>query len=425
MTHTSPSPWIVLCCAALAGLAGALVTFMFRAGIQYALHALSGDPGLGLVATALALPLWLRAALPATGGLLAGLALRYVLNAQQRLDRADYMEAVTVGAGVVPVRSTLVRSFSSWISIVSGGSLGREGAMVQLAAMLGSLIGARMPTGQRRLLVACGAASGMACAYNAPLAGALFVAEVVLGSITMQSLGPLLIAAVTGNQVFHLLWGDVPIFAVPALPQPASWELALCLMLGMFCGVIAPLLLDAIDKARPWFARLPLPLALAAGGAVVGGVSIWVPQVWGNGYSVVSAILHGQWVWQFVLLVLACKLIATWASISSGAVGGLFTPLLFVGAAIGFLLGDGLQQISSLHSAPAVLYAVVGMGAFLAGATQAPLMAIVMVFEMTRSYAMVAPLMVACTAAWLVATQVMQAAPLYHRQRTEPETPGA
>ncbi|MDR3428505.1 MULTISPECIES: ClcB-like voltage-gated chloride channel protein [Silvimonas] len=412
---------LLLLWSALAGIGGALATLLFREAITLGLGVINGHTGWGLVDTARNLGLWQRVALPTIGGLLAGLVLQFLLSDAQRRARVDYMEAVTVGSGNVSARGSLVRSLSSLFSIVSGGSLGREGSMVQLAALGGSWLGqiTRMPTGERRLLVACGAASGMACAYNAPLAGALFVAEIVLGSIAMPSLGPLLIAAVVGSQLFHHLWNSAPIFEIPPLGFVSSWELPGYVVLGLLCGMLAPAFLKTLNLAKAGFAhlQLPLPITLAIGGLLVGVLSLWRPEVWGNGYSVVSAMLHGAWAWQMVLLLLACKVLSTSASIGSGAVGGVFTPTLFVGAATGLLFGTLVHTLFPHSTAGPTVYAVLGMGAFLAAATQAPLMAIVMIFEMTRDYEVVAPLMVACALAWFVSRLWLNADPLYHSGR--------
>lgn len=411
---------MLLLWSALAGVGGALATVLFREIIALCLFLINGQQGWGLVETARSLPAWLRVAFPAVGGLAAGLVLQFLLTDAQRRARVDYMEAVTVGSGNVSARGSLVRCLSSLLSIVSGGSLGREGSMVQLAALGGSLLGqiTRMPTGERRLLVACGAASGMACAYNAPLAGTLFVAEIVLESIAMPTLGPLLIAAVIGNELFHHLWNAAPIFEIPPLGFVSPWEMPGYITLGLLCGALAPCFLKLLNLSRAGFARLdlPLPITLALGGLVVGLISLWRPEVWGNGYSVVSDLLRGHWPWQMVLILLACKAVSTSASIGSGAVGGVFTPTLFMGAAVGMMFGMGSHALFGQMTASPTVYAVLGMGAFLASATQAPLMAIVMIFEMTRDYEVVAPLMVACALAWFVSRWI-GAPTMYHSGR--------
>jgi CIC family chloride channel protein len=316
------------------------------------------------------------------------------------------MEVVAVGDGKVPVQLTLVNSVSSLLSIASGGSIGREGSMIQLAAMSASVVGriARFNTVRLRLLVACGAAAGIAAAYNAPIASAFFVTEIILGAITMNSLGPIMVSAVVANITMRRLPGYHPTYEMPAFAPIANLEVVWFVALGVLAGLIAPAFLYALQHTRRLFAgsRLPLPLRLALGGMGVGAISIWAPQVWGNGYSVVNALLHQSWLWQAVLLVLVCKIAATLLTSGSGAIGGIFTPTLFVGAAMGHLFALVPQALWPETAAAPAAFVAVGMGATLAAATSARLMAILMIFEMTLSYS----LMLACVVAYGVARAV-------------------
>jgi CIC family chloride channel protein len=317
------------------------------------------------------------------------------------------MEAIATGSGEVSVPQTLLRSASSLCTIASGGSIGREGSMVQLAAMGASLVGrfVRFDAARLRLLVACGAAAGITSAYNAPIAAAFFVGEIVLGPLMMESLGPMMIASVVANITMRRLPGYHPTYEMPAFPDIANLEVPLFVALGLLAGLAAPQFLRALAFAKRRFAKsaLPLPLRLGLGGLGVGIISVWVPQVWGNGYSVVNSMLHQPWMWSSVLAILVFKVLATLFTAGSGAVGGTFTPTLFVGAALGYLFGLGGHALwPSLVSAPAA-YAIVGMAAFLAAATGAPLMAILMIFEMTLSYQVMLPLMLACVIAYFVA----------------------
>jgi CIC family chloride channel protein len=315
------------------------------------------------------------------------------------------MEAIVIGNGNLGVRTSLLRALSSALTVASGGAIGREGSMVQLAALGGSLIGrwsrATMP--RRRLLVACGAAAGIASAYDAPIAGSLFVAEIVLHSVAIESLGPLLVAAVCADLTCSQLFGLTPVYQMPALTAQNGQAVAMLALLGTLSGFGAVLYRSALDLGHAAFARLQLPLwaALGLGGLVVGVLSVWRPEVWGNGYSVVNAILHGAWLWPALLAVLLPKVVAVASTTGSGAVGGVFTPTLFVGAVFGALFGDlVLSQWPGL--APQAVFAAVGMGAFLAACTHAPLTSILMLFEMTESYALVMPLMLASVLAYWV-----------------------
>ncbi|MEW6345527.1 MAG: ClcB-like voltage-gated chloride channel protein [Paraburkholderia sp.] len=409
------------------GVAGAFATIAFREAISLLQLAFVGRSG-SLVGMALSLPWTERIWLPAAGGLIAGFLL---LVAQRHVDKnshIDYMEAVAIGDGVVPVRLSFWRSVSSLFTISSGGSIGREGPMVQLAALAASLIGrwVHFDPPRLRLLVACGAAAGITAAYSAPIAGAFFVTEIVLGSMAMESFGPVVVAAVVANITMREFTSYSPPYEMPAFPPIAGLEVLLFVALGVLCGAAAPQFLRMLDISKAGFRKLPLPLPvrLALGGLVVGILSVWSPDVWGNGYSVVNSILHSPWTWTALVFVLVFKLVATAATAGSGAVGGVFTPTLFVGAVVGSLFGLGMHALWPNATSAPYAYAMVGMGAFLAGATQAPLMAILMIFEMTLSYQVVLPLMLSCVVAYFVARAIGKTS-MYeitlHRNREEQE----
>ena len=401
------SEWqVMLLWSIPAGLLGALATELFRSAL-FALDRLILGQGSGLVAIAVHLPPWLRVLVPTVGGLLAGALLMLAHARAAPQSKSDYMEATVLGDGRIPVRPSLIRSGSSVISIASGGSIGREGSMVQLAALSASLLGRLLhfPVDRLRLLVACGAAAGITSAYNAPIAGAFFVAEVVLGSMAMESLGPIMVASVVANITIREFPGYQAPYVMPAFPSVAGVEVLLFLVLGIFVGGASAWFLRGLSSSRQLFERLalPLPVRLALGGLMVGLTSLWWPEVWGNGYSVVNSVLHSPWSITALLLLLVAKAIATLSTVGSGAVGGVFTPALFFGCLMGDIFGQAVQALWPQATSAPFAYAIVGMGAFLAGATQAPLMAILMIFEMTLSYQVMLPLMAACVVAYFVA----------------------
>ena len=390
----------------LAGFIGAGATELFRLSLYWGDSWLLGQGG-SLVALARSLSPGLRVLVPALGGLLAGWLLQSLGTFKSGNAKADYMDASTMGDGRIAVPQTLVRSLSSMVSIVSGGSIGREGSMVQLAAMCASVLGQclRMPAERLRLLVACGAAAGITAAYNAPFASAFFVAEIVLGSIALDSLGPIIVAAVVANITMRLVPGYQPPYAIPSFPAIEGLEVLLFAALGILAGLASAIFLRGLERSRALFAStgLALPWRLGLGGLVVGCISCYLPEVWGNGYSVVNETLHAHAVWSILLLLLLSKMLATFATVGSGAVGGVFTPALFFGCMLGEIYGLGVQALWPGLSAAPFAYGIVGMGAFLAGSTQAPLMAILMLFEMTLSYQVMLPLMVGCVMAYFVA----------------------
>ena len=402
--------------AALIGIGGAFASVAFRECTHLFEWMITGRTG-SLVEAAMELHGVRRAIVPVIGGLASGLVIQYGAAWVAARRSVDYMEAVAVGDGVIAARPTLVRSVSSLLTIASGGSIGREGPMVQLAALIGSKVATlgRAPVPRRRLLVACGAAAGIASAYNAPIAGALFVAEIVMGSFSMESFGPLLVSAVSADATIHRLLGYGPVFVVPPVHFGENWELVLYAIFGVLLGHLAPpfLALLAWSKARFAALRAPIFVKFAVGGAIVGMISILFPQVWGNGYSVVDSILHDRLLGWMLLAVLFAKVASTASTVGSGAVGGVFTPTLFIGAAVGALTGSTLKLALPHMTSGTGAFAVVGMGGFLAATTHAPLTSVLMIFEMTLDHQVVLPLILACVTAHYVAKVYRGGASIY------------
>jgi CIC family chloride channel protein len=403
--------------AALVGVCGALSSVAFREGLRL-LELLFTGQNHSLEQAASGMVWWHRVLLPLGGAVLAGAILRVAGKVLASPRAVDYMEAVRVGDGSISVRATLANSLSSLVTISSGGSIGREGPMVQLAAMLGSRVGrlARAPIPRRRLMVACGGAAGIAAAYNAPISGALFVSEIILGGTAMESFGPLVVASVTASATVHRLIGYSPVYDVPKVQFASSWELIFYVVLGVLLGHLAPPFLASLDFAKSRFValKLSLPVQLGLGGLIVGLLSVVFPEVWGNGFGAVGSILNAHLIGWWLLAVLLAKLLATAATVGSGAVGGVFTPTLFLGCAIGALFGGVVHSLlPGVTSVPAA-YALVGMGGFLAATTHAPLTSILMLFEMTLDYDMVLPLMLACVTAHYTAKVYRRGESIYY-----------
>jgi CIC family chloride channel protein len=358
------------------------------------------------------LPLWQRLVTPALGGLLAGMTLLLGSRLNRRKSSTDYMEAIVLGTGAISSRASFVKCASALFTIASGGSIGREGPMVQLAAVLASLVGrwGKMTTARLRLLVACGAAGGIASAYNAPITGALFVAEIILGTLAMESFGPLVFSSVIATLTYRQFLGTGPLYQImtPSVELNSNWEILPHMLLGLVAGLFAPWFLRGLRASEHLFSKTPLPpyARLALGGLIVGALALVSPEVCGNGYSVVNSLLRGGWVWQTALLILVLKLAATAATFGSGAVGGVFTPTICTGAGIGYIFGLGVIAIWPGFPPVLSVFTLVGMGAFLAATTHAPIMAIILIFEVTRGYGIILPLMLACVIAHYTSSAV-------------------
>lgn len=402
-----PSEWqVTLLWAALAGFLGALSSLIFTSMAE-GLHGLFSETDLGVVDSMRRLPWWGCLLVPTVGGALAGLVLLLGRRFTGRESTTDYMEAIAIGSGRISVRASLVKSGAALFSIGSGGSIGREGPMVQLAAVLASWIGRmrQFSPPQLRLLVACGAAAGIASAYNAPIAGSFFVAEIILGTIAMESLGPLVVAAVVATLTMRVLGAAHVFYRVPEFHLNSPLEMGPYVVLGLISGALAPLFLRSLRQAEQFFLALKLPIVarLAFGGLLLGAIAINVPEVAGNGYSVLVEILNGKLVWNVLIGIFACKWLATMSSFGSGAPGGVFTPSLFMGASAGYLFGMAVNSVWPVAAQDPRAFALVGMGAFLSAASHAPVMAVIMLFEMTLSYDIILPLLLCSVIAYYTA----------------------
>lgn len=413
--------------AGLVGALSAVAYWVFRealAGAQWLFTQHDGD----IVDAARALPAWRRALTPAVGGLFAGLALYLGSRLTRGQKMTDYMEAAVIGDGVIRARPSLVRALSALFTNASGGSIGREGPVVQMGTVLASKLGRLrgMSPARLRLMVACGGAAGIASVYNAPIAGALFMAEIVIGSIAMETFGPLIVASVVGTVLTREFLGGEPIFGRPTFQLTSPGELLLYTALGLGLGVAAAFFVRLLRRAEGVFQGLKWPpwLRLAAGGMIVGAISLGKPEVWGNGYSVVNDILRGGWLPGALTLLLFAKLAATLATAGSGAAGGVFTPTLFLGVAMGALFGQAVHALWPDATGDPEGYALVGMGGFLAATTHAPLTAVLMVFEMTLDYDIVLPLMIAGVLAYFTGS-ALEKSSVYSRslERVRAESP--
>ncbi len=481
---------------------------------------------------------WERVVTPALGGLCAGLILHFGLRMAGPLRSSNLLEVIVAGDGRLPFRSGLVKFLSALVTIGSGGSIGREGGIVQLSATLSSKWGQIMnwPPYRLRLLVGCGAASGIAAAYNAPISGAVFAALIVLGNFSMNLFAPLVFASVVATMVSRSVFGVRSWYSVPPFEFTSILQLPWFICLGLACGVLGAVFLKLLNFSEAQFAKIraPIYVRLALGGLIVGIIAIWFPGVWGNGYVVANRILHGEYgapifsytdivnldqfaqrlqhpeqsdgISKFLaaqltpsaqglltnytggtdlllqksladelnrmmrsgtlyetqrfahitlpasatrlirrnpqgldlmrlnrLLLLAAypqelmrahwrraaaaallllaglvlaKLLATLATVGSGAVGGVFTPTLVLGAGLGATFALTLQQIGVGEDLPIAVFALVGMGGMLAATTRSPLLAIIMVFEISLDYSLMPPLMLACVVSILVARRL-------------------
>jgi len=392
------------------GIIGGLVNLIFHLCIDTLNEVALRHQG-DLVEIAEALNWWQRLLAPTVGGLAAGLVLYWGLHWAGRRGAGNLLEVVVAGDGRLPFRHAVIKALSSLLSISTGGSIGREGLITHLTATAASKCGqlARWQPYRLRLLVACGAAAGIAAAYNAPVAGAVFAAQIVLGNFSMNLFAPLVFASVVATMVSRSFFGIEPQYQVPSYVEFSHIsQLPWFLLVGLFAGLLGAAFLKLLRHSELLFSRVqqPVYLRMALGGLAVGAIATGFPQVWGNGYGATNQILHGQYALGFLFGLFVAKLLATLMTVGSGAVGGVFTPTLFLGAGLGGLFGMILHAAHFTAAPPPAAFALVGMGSVLSATTHSPLLAMIMVFEISLNYTLMPPLMVACAVSTLVARRL-------------------
>ncbi|HEY6051788.1 MAG TPA: chloride channel protein, partial [Thermoanaerobaculia bacterium] len=382
--------------AAAVGLLGALGAIAFRF-VTTKLTSLLLDAN-DVVSGAESLPPLLRIFFPAAGGFVGGLVLRRFMKSGETHGISEMIEVVSLGRRSVRMRPAVARVLSSIAVISTGGSEGREGPIIQIGAAMASSLSRRLKLSPERvrILTACGMAAGVAGAYNTPIAATLFVLEVVVGSFSMTLFGPAVVSAVLSTVLVRFFLGDEPVYRVAAFRLESVFELLPFAVIGILAGPCSALFVRSLRLSKKLFASLSLapPLAMALGGAIVGAIGIFLPEVWGNGFEGTNRILRGNPTLLVLALLLVGKIVATSATIGSGGVGGVFTPSLLVGAALGGIIARLTHAAVPGLDASVGGYALLGMGGLLAGVTRAPLLAVLMIFELTQNTAVILPMMV-------------------------------
>ena len=349
-------------------------------------------------------------ALPAIGGVLAGTVSLLSTRLFRGQDVGDVMEAVALGDHSVSLRVAALKVLGSFVAIASGGSIGREGPIIQFGGGLGDAVSRffGLSASEARTLIAAGTAAGFTAAYNTPLATVLFVVEVVTGVITLEIVLPALLATGVATTITRVAIGGGPIYGERTFSVNSTLELVALGALGVLAGFVGPAFMALLDRGEAFFADLDLPKPVAAGlgGLGVGAIAILLPQVTGNGYEAINLILGGKVALALTLVLLFAKALATTSSVSSGSPGGVFTPSLFLGAALGGAFGDIVARLG--HATPGSIggYALVGMASMTAATTHAPVLAAVMIFELSGDYSIVVPLLIATAAAAVVSQRL-------------------
>ncbi len=358
-------------------------------------------------------PAWRRLVIPVAGSLLAGILLaKYFPNARGS-GIPQTKTALFVRDGFISLRTVLGKFGMSSISLASGIALGREGPSVQVSAGIASVMGRRLglSTSSVKALIPVGASAALAAAFNTPIAAVLFTLEEVMGDMHAPVLGSIVLASATSWIVLHLILGDEPLFHVPSYQLVHPLEFAVYAVLGLAGGLVSVAFVKLLLWQRKHFLRWPrktLWLQPAIGGLTVGILGWFFPDVLGVGYNYVSQALNGDIVLSTMALLVLLKLIATATCYATGNAGGIFGPSLFIGAMLGGAVGGVAHLLMPDYTGSVGAYALVGMGTAFAGIVRVPLTSVIMIFEITRDYSIIVPLMISNLISYFISSRLQE-----------------
>ncbi|MFW5999415.1 MAG: chloride channel protein [Halanaerobiaceae bacterium] len=386
--------------AVIIGAVGGIGAVLFH-HLIHAIQVLFFGGGEDFLAAVRTLPWYYRLAAPALGGLIIGPFVTFVVQEAKGHGVPEVMESVALKAGRIRPLVAPLKALVSAVCIGSGGSAGREGPIVQIGAAFGSTVGQYLKLNPRKVetLLGAGAAAGIAGTFNAPLAGVIFALEVLLRDIELDSFSPIVVASVVGTATANIFFGPrEAIFNIPEHTIVSFWEFIPYIGLGIVAAGVALLFSNSLYSLEHLFEKINFPAYLkpALGGLLLGTLAFRLPEIQATGYPVIEEALHGRLPVLTAFILMLAKILATDLTLGSGGSGGVFAPSLFIGSMMGAAYGGALQMFFPEFVAGASSYAIVGMGAMFAGATHAPLTAIIILFEMTRDPMIFLPLMFAC-----------------------------
>jgi CIC family chloride channel protein len=369
---------------------------------------------------------------PAVGGLLVGLLVYNFAPEAKGHGVPEVMEAVALRGGRIRPAVAVVKSLASSICIGSGGSVGREGPIVQIGSALGSSVGQMLNLSADRVsnLVACGAAAGIAATFNAPIAGVIFALEVIMGGrFSVRYFSSVVVSAVAASVVGRYVFGDIAAFVIPfEYGINSLWEFLFYPLLGVLAALTGVVFVRLLYWSEDLFENWTMVsewVKPAIGGVLLGLLALayplgmsalrWttVPQVYNVGYEVIEAALSGQLVLGVAAALLILKLLATSLTLGSGGSGGVFAPSLFMGAMLGAAFQMLMVTIFPGIVAPAGAYALVGMAAVFSASAHAPITAVLILFELTGDYRIILPLMLTVVIATMLAQKMLDGESIY------------
>ncbi len=396
--------------AIIIGILGGLGGIAIRALIKFISFIAFEGPD-SLLQNIISSPWYLIILIPMIGGLIVGPLIYFFAPEAKGHGVPEVMQAILLKGGFIRARVAVVKAIASAITIGTGGSVGREGPIIQIGSSIGSTVGQffRVPNKRLKTLVGCGAAAGIAAAFNAPIAGALFAVEIILMDFAVAQFSPIVISSVMATVISRMFEGDFVAFLVPKYELASPYEIIFYFFLGAVSGIVSYLFIKALYYSEDVFDNkfnFPEYLKPVVGGLLLGIVALAYPQIMGVGYESINIALKGDMLWYIALILILTKIIATSITLGSGGSGGIFAPSLFMGAMLGYFFGSFVHTYFPDITAPANAYALVAMGGLVAGTTRAPITAIIIVFELTSDYRIILPLMITCIISMIISTKL-------------------
>ncbi|MEW6717251.1 MAG: chloride channel protein [Chloroflexota bacterium] len=368
--------------------------------------------------------------IPCLGGLIVGPLTYFFAREAKGHGVPEVMEAVALKGGRIRPIVALIKALASALTIGSGGSVGREGPIVQIGSAIGSTLGQILHLSENRIrnLVACGAAGGIAATFNSPIAGVIFALEIILGEFNVSSFSSLVISAVSASVIGRIVFDNMPAFKIPMEYGVASlWEFPLYLLLGVLAGLFGWIYVRTVYFSEDVFNRvkkIPEWVKPAVGGIILGGIALayplltgvqWehIPHVFNVGYNVIESALGNHLVLKAAFVLLMVKLLATSLTLGSGGSGGIFAPALFMGAMLGSAFELTLRPFFPSIIGPEGAFALVGMGALFAASAHAPITSVIILFELTGNYKIILPLMLTVVIATLISRKLLRGESIY------------
>src|SRR6056297_2988854 len=396
LRHKGPSQFQFWLIALLIGIAAGLAATVFRMAITALQTSVYGTPSVASIHSyAEGLPWWMLLLIPTLGGMVVGLLVHFFTPEGRVRSVADVIEGAALNDGRVEKKAGFASAICSWITLSTGGSTGREGPVVHIAAMISSWVSntIRADGVTGRDLLGCAVAAAVSASFNAPIAGALFALEVILRHFAVHAFAPIVVASAAGTVINRLVFGDVTEFKLPGTTTVEFYlELPAFFILGLICGLVAVAMMRAIfladDIGTEVQRRMGLPYLLrpAVAGVLLGALAIWFPHIIGVGYETTSRALTGALLWHEAVVFAMLKVVAVAITMGGRMGGGVFSPSLMLGALTGLAFGLIATAMFPDQSGTATLSAVAGMGAVAAAVLGAPISTTLIVFELTGDW---------------------------------------